>query len=65
MNSTHQLLRSPTMVGVSAERALYRAPRFVSGIKIVPAVVTSNRAFIRAWVARRAKLAALRSRSSK
>ena len=33
------------------------APRFVRGVKIHQPVVASNRDFIRAWAARRAKLA--------
>jgi len=42
-----------------------RAPRSVSSVKPAQSVVTSNRAFIRAWVARRAKLAVGKPRPSK
>lgn len=38
------------------------APRFVRSLKIHQPVVASNRDFVRAWAARRAKLAAAPAR---
>ena len=59
MNPTHKALRSPPSVaGTAAGRASVRAPRFVSSVKPGQSGTVSNRAFIGAWMARRAKLAA-------
>ena len=56
--------RRSAAAGTLAERPLPSAPRFVCGVKIHQPVVASNGTFIRAWAARRAKLAAIKSRSS-
>jgi hypothetical protein len=57
MSSNHKTNRLPAVAGTLAERTPSSAPRFVCGVKIHQPVVASNGAFIRAWAARRAKLA--------
>ncbi len=47
-----------TVAGPSAERPPAAAPRTLRVAKSFPPVVTGNRAYIHAWAARRAKLAA-------
>ncbi len=58
MNSTHKTFRAPGLPGVSAERARSGAPRFTCGMKVCQPLATSNRAFVRAWALRRARLVA-------
>jgi len=58
MNPTHPSTRLPAVAGTLAERPPTGAPRFVRGVKIHQPIVASNGAFIRAWAARRATLAA-------
>lgn len=65
MNPVHPTSRLSAVAGTLAERPLSGAPRFVCGLKIHQPIVASNGAFIRAWAARRAKLAAAKTRAAK
>lgn len=55
MNPNPELDRVFPLSAGSSERARLRAPRLLSGTKITSSFVMGNRAFMRAWAARRAK----------
>lgn len=55
MNPTPELDRVFPLSAGSSERARLRAPRLLSGFKITSGFVMGNRAFMRAWAARRAQ----------
>jgi hypothetical protein len=60
MNPTPSFGRpSVSAPGTSAERPPSAASRTQRVVKSAPPIVGSNRAFVRAWAARRAKLAAV------
>ena len=53
MNPTPELDRVFPLSGGSAEPARLRAPRVLASINVTPSLVMGNRAFMRAWAARR------------
>jgi hypothetical protein len=53
MNPTPDLDRVFPLSGGSAEPARLRAPHVLATINVTPALVMGNRAFMRAWAARR------------
>jgi len=55
MNPTPELDRVFPLSAGSSERPRLQAPRVLSGIKVTSGFVMGNRAFMRAWAARRAK----------
>jgi len=57
MNSSFQTDGLSPLSSGSSERAHLQAPRLFSQIKATPGFVMGNRAFMRAWAARRAAIA--------
>jgi len=56
MNSLPQINRALRLAGAPADRWPLQPPQLSCGVKAVPVVTTmGNRAFLRAWAARRAQ----------
>ena len=58
MNPATELDRVFPLSAGSSERPRLRAPLVLSGLKVSPGIVMGNRAFMRTWAARRAKILA-------